>query len=198
MEAYEKGYLDIFRLLVAHPKTDINIKCRFSSSNCCSLLEMACYEEKLEYIDILLSCPTIKLNEALLKACKENRYESVIRIINHPDVNVNHKDSRGNTALHVLNSYKCSSKITKLLLEQKEIDVNTKNISGHTPVQELLKNAFSNGGKECDTLKLFLNHPKTSLVSNQKIKYYYQDKGFHFKIAFNCSILVTDALNGKD
>lgn len=127
------GDLDSIKLLLSHPKINVNIK---DEDNNFPLLTAI-----PQITELLLAHPKINVNikgksgnTALHKMCNFADYEIINLLLAHPKINVNEQNIRGETPLYQ-SCLSRKNKVTKLLLAHPNIDVNVKNIENKSPLK---------------------------------------------------------------
>lgn len=150
--ASNNGYLDIVKFLV-EKGANINIK---SKSGDNPLGEAILYR-KLEVFKFLLEAwknpPIQELNDLLYTASRQGNTEAVSSLIKKGIKNVNIKDDRGNTPLHIaaLNAH---IELAILLIEQGA-DINAKNNESNTPIDSCASSILCSSHRYHKYSKLF-------------------------------------------
>lgn len=136
-EALETGHLDMFKMLLKQPEANIN---QWHDDNLfedgMTLLQDAIYHNRnINIVKLLLLHPGINLNQCSKDgktlfhfAVNSNNLEIVTLLLEHPKINFKQLTKDGESFLHTAVSADCKSdkdyQIIKILLQQKDIDVN--------------------------------------------------------------------------
>ena len=173
-----KQYLEIIKLLLAHPDIDIN-KCSVSRE---TPLSIACRNGYIDVVKLLVQHHSIMINTTftdktpLFHACEHGFTDIVKLLLWQPDININKVDAFGYNCLHIatVNNH---IKVVKLLLQQPNVVVNNVNEFGKTCLSIACELGFTN------IVKLLLKHPKinVNLLATQGIA---SDKQSPLHIAF--------------
>ncbi len=120
----------------------------------------ACYDNKIEIINLLLNHPKIDPNiknnngfTPLYSACINNQIESIKLLLNHQETDPNIQDKNGWSPLYDA-CYDNKIEIINLLLNHPKIDPNIKNNNGFTPLYSACIN------NKIEIINLLLSHPK--------------------------------------
>ena len=177
---------DSFKMLLEFPDIVINSK---TAKN--DLLIVALEKDNSEVAEVLIQNPNLNVNGLGKKIPLFMSIHSGIHLfkllLNHPKINVNIKDSDGDTILLYLlkilkNSYysnKPHDQRIKLLLEHPKIDVNVENNNHENAFLIMYDNGFHSYPNEI--YKLLISHPKFSIPKTLAIvnfikKSFYKDK----------------------
>jgi len=123
-----------------------------------SPLHRACYSNKIEMVDFLLSkgarvdLPTFEGWTPLHSACKWGNHRCAIKLLMH-GAPINAASKSGQTALHIAASCRSDKKCLKLLLSWPGLDPELKNVEGETGFDRALintkKHFLFNAVKKC-------------------------------------------------
>ena len=147
-KACKSSYMEIFKILLNHPNLDINA----TENGWMTHLHFACISGNVKAVELLCQHRYIFVNAQdmdghtpLIKVCfqkpsnDENaidfneRLIKILKILFKHPIDVNVKDSKGNTALH----YACEGgtlDVVKFLLVLPSINVNMLNSTGESPM----------------------------------------------------------------
>ena len=147
--AYLDNNIEIFEILLNHPKTDVNFVCQATFGT--TILHHAYSEGNLNIVELLCQHPNINVNfknnfgtTPLMIACLQDelisddsdvrlRFKIFKTLCEHPSIDVNATNQFGDTALHYACLYGKLNHV-KLLLEHPFIDIKMLNKSGKTPI----------------------------------------------------------------
>lgn len=181
--AYFLQRIEIVKLLLAYPKTNINLKDTYGTT----ILDLVSKVYNKEIAELLLSNPKINVNvkdvdstTPLHTACKYNNIEIVKLLLAHPNIDINSQDRWIETPL-IKACYSNSIEIVKLLLFRSDIDVTLKVKIGYA-LKNINKYDFKNIDnvnllcfvcqmRYVEIVKLLLSHPKIIIDYNEFIKF---------------------------
>jgi ankyrin repeat protein len=146
--AYVFNKIEIFKLILAHPKVDVNCV----DVDNFSLLFKLCHEVRFDLVELLIKKPNLKINYGgndpdewtpLMVTCSTYGYskiniENVKLLLSHPDIDVNIQDTDGRTALLIA----CKGgylEIVKLLIDKSKINFDITNYKDDISIYHLLK-----------------------------------------------------------
>lgn len=178
--AIKKHNLEVVKLLVNHPKIDINLGSTLIYRNrykmtplifalapiisCDKPVKSEDKNSLIEIAKVLLNHPNIDVNAHFLDgttpfqaAVRENCPEIVELLIDRPEINVNDPARYlGNrTPLeYVLRPYSTDLNLVKILLRNKDLDLNTKNADGKSPFDLVFERIYLVLGNEKKTAEI--------------------------------------------
>jgi len=124
----------------------------------------------IDAVELLLKYPTdvnaynIYNEWAILHCSVSNQYESIVlRLLQHPNIDVNARDNLRNTALHI-SAERGYERIVGLLLKHPKIEINAKDQLGWTALTKATFNGYGN------IVRQLISHPdlEASLVDQNR------------------------------
>ena len=126
--SYQRPHIviEIFKILLNHPKIDINAIDTFNNR---TLLHYACGDGNTKAVEMLCRHPNINVNAKdtlgitpIMEACKgpenQTRFNIIERLCKHPNIDINAQDNTGKTALQ--RAFQLGQlNIMKILLDNK-------------------------------------------------------------------------------
>jgi len=97
------GRIEIAKLLIDHPKCDINVKCYYKSTP----LMNACCQNHIEIVKMLINHPDCDINAqsiegktGLIYACENGNLEIIKLLLSSKKCDINFQNIKGSTCLH--------------------------------------------------------------------------------------------------
>eukprot|EP01040_Poterioochromonas_malhamensis_P016656 gene16656-18968_t len=154
------------KLLLARSDLDLNIKTKRGWTFFHKVLEQFHRPGRFELIDLLLADPrvdsTVTDKDGYPPLFRLSTYLYSPKWLNHPKIDVNFQNEKGNSALHFWCQYTSHSELIKSIVAVPRINPNLVNTVGDTP----LHIAVSKG--MIDNMKALFTHPHVNIEIKNK------------------------------
>jgi len=136
--AFEKGQIDILRIMVAHPNVKINEKLTDKFTP----LELACHFDDVEMLESVLMHPDVDVNKGsiLVQLSTKKNVQLLQMLLQHPDLDVNQGGALKIACDQAKRIPDCSKNVFELL---KHPDIDTTGVEDNPEYEAVLDRARS-------------------------------------------------------